>query len=355
MALEAVLQPLREKIDTTSRNFEVEKNRRLKAVTRPVSRVILDQMVERGVINWFGQQVQERLPKITQVRWASTQAEEKFLDLTAMGHIPEMYAGHFIHTDANYMAEAFAFLQQTAEDNDLAGRLRRAIEPVAVTVANGKQDRFMALMYPYLEAHAAGRNVTFFKTTREKDVDLYNEEKQKGEANPFKEFFDEPGSTALLLPYGSIQAGRHLPGTKREAIDGLKQLYDPRTGEPIEHLVRVFTLMEFKGRKRGETPYFQPVALRRSYRAQSPDSYLPTPEGIVSLYDLFSNILSPFGFRRLVVDAVLDTPVTRDDLRAEIGSDWKKHIEDTNRFLMAKVAINQLPEELGEFRYILAS
>lgn len=306
-----------------------------------------------GAFDWFGHQIQERLPKITQVSWASPEATAKFLRLTAEDFIPQAYTGHFVHLDANFMSEAFATLQETAEANNLAGKIRRAIEPVAITVANGKQDRFIEIMFPYLEAHAARRKVTFFKTTREKDVDEYHEEKQRGEANPFIEFFEEPGSATLLLPYGSIQAGRHLPGTKRGAIDGSKRLYDPRTGEPIEHLVEVFSLMQFKGRKYGQKPYFQPVTLRRSYRAQSPDSLLPTPEVLVSLYDRLQSFLRNFGFRRLVVEVILGVPITSDDIKDQIGSDWKRRVEEVNDYLMEQVAINQLPEERGEYAYVV--
>lgn len=50
---------------------------------------------------------------------------------------------------------------------------------------------------------------------------------------------------------------------------------------------------------------------------------------------------------------ILGVPITSDDIKDQIGSDWKRRVEEVNDYLMEQVAISQLPEERGEYAYVV--
>lgn len=345
------IEQVRGRIHAVGQGLEVEKKRKI----RSLGTFVFDQLERRGVISWFGKQVEERFHKLGSARWSTPEAASKFLKLTAEGYVPLMYAGHFVHIDADFMADGFSKLHQTATQHGLRENLVRGVVTVAKTVGNGVQDKFMEDMYPSLKAYAASRGVQFIEVTRPKDQEKYNAEKKMvTEDKPFVQAIRDKGTAVMVFPYGSIQAGRHPKGSRRGEIYGLPELYEP-DGTPKIDLLKMYQAMESVGRRTHQKPYYQPVGISNSYRAQSPDTYRPTPEAFISLYDGLSRLLGFFGFRRLVVPIVLGEPITEEDIEKRLGSSWKENVDGLNRLLMEEEAKLLQPSERGEYSYVVAS
>lgn len=336
-------------IQRVRQNIEIEARGRVKKVGKVLRDGFVDRLEKWGVIDWFGNQVIERFPRVTSVRWATPEVQAKFLQLTEQGLVPEMFSAHFIHIDANFMAEGFSWLQRQAREHGLEENLTGAAITVAGSVSNGKQDRFMQAMFSYMKEHARRNNVEFFEVTRKKDKNDFDMEKVSLE--PFRQRLGQRGTAAIVFPYGSIQAGRHIAGTPIGVIDGMKELIES-DGSPKKGLFEVFGIMDREGRKINQRPYLLPVAISRSYLAQNPDSYWPTPEALGSLYDWPSHILRFVGFRRLVVEITMLEPITKEDLRARFGTSWNTNKAEANKFLMEQVARYQLPSERGQYSYV---
>lgn len=301
----------------------------------------LDKM---GILDWFGRQVEERMHKIVSVAWVSPEAETRFVELLGLGYAPVMFGSHFVHSDASFSAEGFAEMKRTAQKHDLGGRLPGAIVTIAKSVSTGVQDRFMAKMFPHMRAFAEERGVSFVEIVREKDEDVYGMEKESAQ----RFLMSLRRMTPILFPYGSIQAGRHKIGGERDEINGLLELYDIK-GNVRDDLHEMFEKIAHIRKK----AYFQPFGLSYSYEAQDPDSYRPTPESIVSLYDFASNFLAKhFGFKRVNVRVTLGNPITEEGIAVALGPDWRDNLAGLNGFLFEEVARDILPHERGFYSYI---
>lgn len=324
----------------------------VKQIRSTAIRGVVDQLGRIGVLDKFGSNVRQNFQDVVRVQGLTPEFTSRFIDLTAQGSVPLMYAGHFIHIDANFMAEGFHALQGLAQNSGLGENLTSAVITIAKSVSNGRQDRFMQRMFPYMEGHANDRNVIFVEVTREKDVEKYGMDKKTSEARPLVAKLRQRGTAAIVFPYGSIEAGRTKESGHRGEINGLMRLVDPKDGEPKTDLFEMYQAMESLGRRTKQTPYFLPVGLSRSYKVQNPDNYLPTLEAILSLYDKPSRILRFFGLKRLIVDVTFGMPITAEMLEKRFSSSWKEHFDEVNDFLMEQVAQLVIPSERGEYSYI---
>lgn len=336
------IEQLRQVINTANQNLELEKSRKLKAV----GQWAFHQIARTGVIDKFGEQVLERLRRLNRVNWSTPEARSTFIAYTREGLIPMMYAGHFVHLEAALATDGFAEMRNVAAEIGLEENLQRAIVTVAASVPNGKQDAFMAKMYPYLERYAQKNNATLVEVVRRKDVDTFG---MVPKVHVLRTSLKPKGTAAVVFPYGGIQAGRHKVGGGKDEINGLLELYDPRDGTPIEDLYDMYKMMTIAQKRE---PYFQPFGISKAYELQDPDSYRPTPEGVISLYDLASSILRPFGFRRAIVTTRLGKGITGEDMAKKVGTDWKENIVDSNTYLMEEAAKLVEPNERGHYAYV---
>lgn len=316
-----------------------------------VSKVAIDGLFNGleaiGAVDKFGDLVNERVPGIINVQWIIPGSKEKFIKLTEEGFIPLGFAGHFVWYDAVLASEVCSTLQLLAQRQGLGDNIRGFALTLARSVAEGQQSRFMKAIYPKMEEFANARNVEFIPITRKKDgkygmlTGLNLEEKR-----PLVSMFRQRGIGGMIFPGGSVEPGRHPKDGTRDDINGLQEITD-------SDLWDVFELMERLGQRHtGQEPYFLPMGINRGYRLQSPESKLPTPEGVVSLFDGLSDVLQKsVGFRRVIADINIGMPQTLNDIIVALGSEWEgrvrnrkntsewdKAILKLNTYLMKQVA-----------------
>ncbi len=304
---------------------EVEKSK--KTVTRIAIDTLFTTLEKTGVMAWFGNLINARVPQIIDIQWQNPEAEQKFIKLTAEGGIPEGFAGHFVWYDAVLASQACSTLQDSAQRHGLGDNLLGFGLTLAKSVKEGQQSRFMKAIYPEMEKFAADRNVEFIPITRVVDADRYgmarglNFEEKKALVAKFR----QKGMGGMIFPGGSVQPGRRPKGGTRDQINGLQEITDA-------DLWNVFELMEREGQSRtGQKPYFLPMGIEGGYRLQSAQSKLPTPEALVSLFGRLSEFLGEkIGFKRIRARVKIGMPITLKDVTDELGVDWEVRIRNRN-------------------------
>lgn len=316
-----------------------------------VSKVAIDGLFNGleaiGAVDKFGDLVNERVPGLINVQWIIPGSKEKFIKLTEEGFIPLGFAGHFVWYDAVLASEACSKLQLLAQNQGLGDNLRGFALTLARSVVEGQQSRFMRAIYPKMEEFANARNVEFIPITRKKDgkygmvTGLNLEEKR-----PLVTMFRQRGIGGMIFPGGSVEPGRHPKDGTWDEINGLQEITD-------SDLWDVFEIMESLGQRHtGQTPYFLPMGINRSYRLQSPESKLPTPEGVASLFDGLSGVLQKrVGFRRVIADINIGMPQPLNHIGEALGNgwegrvrnrknseEWEKAILELNAYLMRQAA-----------------
>lgn len=284
-----------------------------------------------GALDWFGGQVEQRLPGVVRIHGLNEDFEGRFFQLTSDGCVPLIYTGHFNHLDPVVLSHVSESLISKANAVGVGENLRGFVATVAITAANGKQSRVIEAFYPRMKKYAAERGVKFIEMTRDKDKRDFNEQQTQGEA--FKlglNIARSKGIGTLIMAGGSVEPGRHEKGKAGDDVKGLQEIKDT-------DLTDTFRLMERAGQRFGQTVYFLPVGVDRTYRFFNSDSLLPTPEGVISFYNGLSKQLTYLGFTRMYVDIEVGTPITREDLEAW-NPKWEDDISETNGYLMRQAA-----------------
>ena len=300
----------------------------------------INKLVEIGVFDRFAEQVHQRLPGQVRIQGETAEFTSRFINLTAQGFVPLIFGGHFNHLDPVVESHFCQHLVDLAEEVGLGENLKGFVATLARSVSEGQQSDFMQVMYPHMEAYANKRKVEFFPITREKDTEMYGMKLGINEKRPLVSRLRQKGMGGLILPGGSVQPGRHPKGASGDQIFGLQEV------ESTE-LPELFDFMERSGRLIHQQPYFLPIGVSRTYRLFSSDSKLPTPEGLISLYDGISQLSGIFGFKRMYVDIRPGMPLTEEDMTDNLGSDWMSNPKETTFFLMKQAAQLNLPHERG--------
>jgi hypothetical protein len=288
-----------------------------------------------NAIDGIGNMLAERLPKIVRIEEYQSGFTPRFLDLTRQGMVPQMVIGHFNHLDPLFASDLGKSFIDLADVHDLSRNLNGFAATLAASVPGGQQGRIFEAFYDTAKSYAAKRGVDFFAVTRQKDKDEFGMKLDRAEMKKFIEKLKQKGSGAILLPGGTVQPGRHPEGAKGDDIFGLQRV----AGSDI---LDVYSLMEKHGRRVNQEPYFLPVGIDQTYRVFSCDSSMLTPEGIVSLFDGASKMaegLGIFGFKRIFVNIRAGMPITAEDMKNRLGSDWKNNPQEVNDLLMGEIAI----------------
>lgn len=315
-------------------------------------KVALKKLAEAGVIDRFGEHIRRGLPSLVNVHPFTDEFNSKFADLTAMGGVPLVYGGHFTHLDGAVVADFCSQLQSCARQSGVEDHLRSFVMPVAGSLPNGKQDDFLQAIYPKMVAYGEERNVSHIPLTRKKDIEVYGMTKSLSEARPLVAALKQKGTGVVVFPGGSVQPGRHRKD-KPNQINGLQEI----TGT---ELLDLFELMDKLGQKIDQQPYFLPIGIDRTYELQNSDNLLPTPQGLASLYyERFAWLLDIVGFQRIYVEIGNGMPLTAEDVKKELGSDWRKrdnlHVRELNTFLMRRAAQLIPPHARGFYGDVIAS
>lgn len=295
-----------------------------------------------GVLDMFANSVAYRLPRVVEVQGLTPQFTDRFLDLTRQGMVPEIVVGHFSHLDHVVISHFCQSLLDLATSQGLGNNLNGFVETLALSVPQGQQSKFMQRMYSKMEEYANARGVEFIPITRNVDMERYGMPKVVSEARPLVTKLRQKGVGLLVSPGGSVQPGRHPKGASRDQIFGLQEIKD-------ESILSSFDLMERSGKRFDQQPYFLPVAVNRTYKVFNPDNLLPTPEGLISLYDKLSWFFSLVGFKRIEITITPANPQTTEDLKSRFGSEWRKYPKEVTDFLMTEVARNLSPNARGYY------
>lgn len=293
-----------------------------------------------GYLNWFCNQVDMRLPGLISIEGITPEFTSRFIELTRQRFVPELYIGHFSHLDPVVASKLCQRLTGMAAESGLGENLKGFVVTLARSVPEGQQSDFMRMMYRKMEAFVNQRGVEFVPVTRRQDVERYNLSQGYSEKRPLVAKLRQRGIGALILSGGSVQPGRHPKGASRDQIYGLQEVKGTE-------LLEVFNVMERLGRRIDQKTYFLPAAVSGTYRLFSSDSLLPTPEGLISLYDRLSRLLELFGFQRMSIVIKPGMPLTNEDMVGHLGSNWRNNPREATFFLMQQAAQLNLPHERG--------
>lgn len=301
---------------------------------------VFNKLVEVGIFDRFAEEVHKKLPRLIRIQDLTPEFTARFIGLTSQGFVPLIFGGHFDHIDPVVESHFCQYLIDLAEEANLGKNLKGFVATLARSVPGGQQSHFMQVMYPHMEAYAKERKVEFIPITREQDVEMFGMKLGLSEKRPLISKLRQKGMGGLILPGGSVQPGRHPKGASGDQIFGLQEIKG-------YELLTLFDFMERSGRHFRQQPYFLPIGVSRTYRLFSSDSKLPTPEGLISLYDRLSYWLGIFGFKRIYVDIRVGMPITGEDMKNNLGSDWMNNPQESTFFLMKNAAQFNLPHERG--------
>lgn len=307
-----------------------------------LSKIAFQAAKRTGLLNILGGQINKRLPKIVRITDEITEVTPRILELAKAGSVPEIVVGHFSHLDPVVGSELCQRLVKLAADAGIGENMTGFAVTIASSVPNGRQSKLMEAMYGTVEEYVNTRNVELFPITRIKDQRVYGMGKGYNELRPLIHKLRQKGVGAMIFPGGTVQAGRHPQGASGNEIFGLQKVEG-------NDLLEVYGLMERSGRHIGQVPYFLPIGVDKTYLLFSSDKLRPTVAGIASLYPGFSRLLSFGSFEQIVVDIRVGMPLTADDMKSSLGADWKKNSQDTNDFLMKKVAELLPPHARGYY------
>jgi hypothetical protein len=292
---------------------------------------VLNLLDKSGALEKIGNSVKRNLPGIVSISEFSPLLTARLSDLTTQGMVPLVVIGHFNHLDPIVASNLCQTLINKAQREGVGENLQGFVATIAKSVPAGHQSRLMEKMYPKANTYAAERGVELFPVTREKDKKYNMVKDHHTEIFSLARKIRRKGIGVVILPGGTVQAGRHPEGATKDQINGLQEVTD-------SDLVDMFNIMEKLGRSFGQRPFYLPVGINRTYRMFSADSLWPTPEGIISLSGKLSKALKLFGFERIIVGINVGMPITEEDMAEKLGNDWKKDPSIVNQFLMKQVA-----------------
>lgn len=302
----------------------------------------LQVLEQTGVIGKFASEVNHRLPRLISIEDLTQQFTSRFIDLTKQGMVPEIVVGHFTHLDPIAASDFCYLLIKLAQDAGIGENLKGFAVTLASSAPNGKQSQFIEGVYSQMEAYTNTRCVELVPVTREKDVERYGMSQSIGEKRPLVAKLRQRGMGSMILAGGSVEPGRHQKGASGDDIKGLQEITDM-------NILNLFDSMERSGRHLKQYPYFLPLSIDKTYRVFSSDSLLPTPEGVISFYDIPSKILGLVGFERVRIRMVPATPLTVEDMARSLGSDWRNHPKEATDFIMTVIARNLPPNARGYY------
>lgn len=298
----------------------------------------LNAAIKVGAMDWFIGEVYSRLPRLIRIKEFSPEFTNKFLDLTRDNQVPEIVEGHFDHLDhivgSHFCTKLIDLSKQAGQGKELNGFM----ETLATSVVGGQQSIFLARAFPKMAGYAKIRGLTLVPVTRTVDVERYDMNKSMGELRTLVESTRQEKVGVIVPAGGSVEPGRHPKGCSGDNINGLQEIKD-------NYILTTYRAMEISGKclDPHQRPYILGLAINRSYRILSSDSLLPTPEGMISLYDRLSDTLALFGFERMIVDISPTMPIAEEDLVNNLGSNWRRNTPEVNQFVMIQIA-KELPE-----------
>lgn len=301
-------------------------------------------MLVESAIGKFGETVKERFPRFATVKEPSSYFKDQFLKLLEDGGVPIGIAFHFSHIDGLVVAEASQYILNVAQETGLSSSLPRFMIPVAASMESGAQGPFIQYVYPHMKAYAAERGLVYVPTVREKDETDYGMKATRAQIIYYQNTLRE-NSGVILLPEATVDAGRHVNWWFNDNVKGVKKLQD-------DSILRLCMDTERYSHRK---PFFFFIIYQGTHHLYSPDSKLPTPEGLIGLSDLATRLLERVGYERPSIGISYEGIVTREDLElgdySELkkvkGEDRKVLITRINEHLMRKGVVLLDPEYRG--------
>lgn len=132
-----------------------------------------------------------------------------------------------------------------------------------------------------------------------------------------------------LLPAATVRAGRHPEGSDIEEIYGMSELTN-------NSLMRYYEMVKREADRQKMGVFFQPVAVHGSYRFnECPKGGEPEPTEVGKR----SIRVGVWGRQpEVTMDAWLLMPITEDQMKSSLGSDWVNDYMAVNDYLMRIVA-----------------
>ena len=305
-------------------------------------------MVIEGAIDKFGSFVKERFPRFVTVKQPSPQFRDQFLTQLEAGGLPIGIGFHFSHVEGLIATEACVPLLEMARQAGLEDRLPRFMIPVAASMRAGHQGIFLKHIYPHMSAYSEDRGLDYVEVVREKDESKFGMKWTRKLLVNYINHLKSPRGI-VLLPEASVDAGRHVGWWFNDNIKGVRKLHN-------DSILRICIDSEkFSNRK----PFFFFIIYQGAYHLYSPDSKLPTPEGLVGLSDRVYHQAERYGYQLPVVEASLEGPILTGEelglgnyrqIKALKGDDYTAMSDVLNDTIMRKGVVHLREDYRGVYR-----
>lgn len=283
-------------------------------------------MFIEGAIGKFGEVVRDRFSRFATVKEPSSCFKDQFLECLSDGGVPIGIAFHFSHVDGLVLAEASQPLLELVREAGLTSFLPRFMIPVAASMESGDQGVFLKNIYPHMKAYAAERGLIHIPIVREKDEKEYRMKATRAQIIDYQNALRE-NSGVILLPEASVDAGRHVNWWFNDYIKGVTELQD-------DSILRLCMDSERYSQRK---PFFFFIIYRGTHHLYSPDSKLPTPEGLIGLSDWTSHLLETIGYVPPLVEVSYEGIVGREELALGNYSDLKRVKGEDRKALVTRI------------------
>lgn len=283
-------------------------------------------MFVEGAIGKFGEVVRDRFPRFVTVNEPGSCFRDQFLKFLSDGGVPIGIAFHFSHVDGLVLAEASQPLLNLAREAGLTSSLPGFMIPVAVSMESGAQGVFLQNIYPHMRTYAVERGLMHIPIVREKDEKEYGMKATRAQIINYQDALRE-NNGVILLPEASVDAGRHVNWWFNDNVKGVRELQD-------DSIVRLCMDSERYSKRE---PFFFFIIYQGTNHLYSPDSKLPTPEGLIGLSDHATRLLEGVGYVRPLVEVSFEGIVTRKELGLGDYKELKRVKGEDRKDLVARI------------------
>lgn len=293
-------------------------------------------MIIEGPTRWLSGQVRERFPRFVHINPPTPEFQNKFLSLLPNGKAIGC-APHWSHVDGLVASDAAEYLINMVGNTEMGFYLPRFLMPVAMSMEGGQQGFFLKNVYPNMRDYSKDRGVDHMSVTREKDKKAYNAVSPLAMMKLYQRLLVD--RSIMGFPSASVDAGRHTGWWWNDSFKGLREMTE-------DTLYRFYVdSLKYDSLQRPH-PFFFTVIYEGTQHLYSPDSKLPTPEGLIGLFDQSREFMTErFGYEQPVIEVSFGDIFTDDELglrdldyRRIKRDDKYKVVKHLNHTIMGSIA-----------------
>lgn len=275
-------------------------------------------MLVEGIKDRIGEYIVSRVESLAKIQHPSQGFADEIYQLLSEGHRPIIISNHQSHADGFIMRKVVRILREISAGQGGQPRLEGCVMPVASSMVSGHQNKVLQLVYHLTRGAMLRKGIICMPYTRPADEVKYGLRQNFGEVKRMRRVINNNPVLGLVdFPEARVEGGRCIEGGWPDQIKGMIELEDNALVDPYRML---------NGAKE---PFFLPVGIDGSHRIFSPDTYAPKT---------WQAYLTFLGAGLHLASVRIGSPITTQELRSNLGSNWLTAGGKLNRFVMGRVA-----------------